>query len=396
MSETSVTSAGQTQARSEGSAEASRARLMSAVAGNGGTPAESAPRRTLGQLWSNLGPRRLSAVYLAALFFAIFSAIDPSTFPTSVTMRLVFSQGAVTCMLAMAFLLPLAAGAYDLSVGALMALALSLCVWFNLHSHLPAGLVAVIAVLACVLVGALNGLVIVRLKVNSFIATLGMSQILLAAVTYISEDKEIVGSMPTSYSDLGQNNVFGIPAVFVYLLVLTVVLWFVLEHTPAGRYLFATGGNEQAARLTGVRTDRVVWGSFVASGAICGLAGVIFSMQTPIFSTDTGPGYLFPAVTAVFLGASQFQQRPNVWGTFIAYFALAFGIQGLSLSSSSGAVWSQPLFEGAALIIAVAFASRPVIAKLREKATAVPPPTAAPTAGVAGAPAVARSDEVSG
>jgi len=389
MSETSVTSAGQTQTRANGSADVSRARLMSAVPSGGGTPARSTPRRTLGQLWANLGPRRLSAVYLAAVFFAIFSVIDPSTFPTSVTMRLVFGEGAVTCMLAMAFLIPLAAGAYDLSVGALMALALSLCIWFNLHTHLPAGLAAMIAVLACTLVGAVNGFVIVRLKVNSFIATLGMSQILLAAVTYISADREIVGNMPTSYADLGQNNVFGIPAVFVYLLVLSVVLWFVLEHTPAGRYLFATGGNEQAARLTGVRTDRVVWGSFIASGAICGLAGVIFSMQTPIFSTDTGPGYLFPAVTAVFLGASQFQQRPNVWGTFIAYFALAFGIQGLSLSSSSGAVWSQPLFEGAALIIAVAFASRPVIAKLRAKATTAPPAASA-------AAAAARPDEVSG
>jgi ribose transport system permease protein len=336
-----------------------------------------APSWRDGQAWklaSNLGPRRLSAVYLAAVFFIIFSLVDPSTFPTSVTMRLVFSQGAVTCILALAFLVPIAAGAYDLSVGALMALALSLCLWFNLHTHVPAGLVAVIAVAACTGVGAVSGFVIVRLKVNSFIATLGMSQVLLAAVTYISEDKEVVGNMPNSYAALGQNNVFGIPAVLVLLLVLSVVLWFVLEHTPAGRFLFATGGNEPAARLTGVRTDRVVWGSLIASGAIAGLAGVIYSMQTPIFSTSVGPGYLFPAVTAVFLGASQFQQRPNVWGTLIAYFALAFGIQGLALSSSSGAVWSQPLFEGAALIVAVAFASRPVIAKRRARAT--PPPGA--------------------
>ena len=346
----------------------------------GPAPASRNPARSWrdSQAWklaSNLGPRRLSAVYLAAAFFIIFSLVDPNTFATSVTMRLVFSQGAVTCILALAFLVPIAAGAYDLSVGALMALALSLCLWFNLHTHVPAGLVAVIAVGACTAVGAVSGFVIVRLKVNSFIATLGMSQVLLAAVTYISQDKEVVGNMPNSYAALGQNNVFGIPAVLVLLLVLSLVLWFVLEHTPAGRFLFATGGNEPAARLTGVRTDRVVWGSLVASGAIAGLAGVIYSMQTPIFSTDVGPGYLFPAVTAVFLGASQFQHRPNVWGTLIAYFALAFGIQGLALSSSSGAVWSQPLFEGAALIVAVAFASRPVIAKRRARAT--PPPSAA-------------------
>lgn len=372
------------QSRSDATIEA--ARSSNGVAGDATATPAPPWRRNLGWIASNLGPRRLSAVYLAAAFFLIFSLIEPSTFPTSVTMRLVFSTGAVTCMLAMAFLVPLAAGAYDLSVGALMALALSLCIWFNLHTHVPAGIVAVIAIAACTFVGSVSGFVVVRLRVNSFIATLGMSQILLAAVTYISEDKEIVGNMPTAYTDLGQNNIFGIPAVFVYLVVLSVVLWFILEHTPVGRYLFATGGNEQAARLTGVRTNRVVWGSFIASGAICGLAGVIYSMQTPIFSTDIGPGYLFPAVTAVFLGASQFQQRPNVWGTFIAYFALAFGIQGLALSSSNGAVWSQPLFEGAALIIAVAFASRPVAAKLRQRAAPVETPPA-PTP---------RPEEVSG
>jgi ribose transport system permease protein len=88
-------------------------------------------------------------------------------------------------------------------------------------------------------------------------------------------------------------------------------------------------------------------------------------MQDGIFSSSIGPGYLFPAVAAVFLGASQLSRRPNVWGTLIAYFALAFGIQGLVLSASSASVWSQPLFQGVSLIIAVALASRPAMRKLR-------------------------------
>jgi ribose transport system permease protein len=301
------------------------------------------------------------------VFFVIFSAINPSTFPTSATFRLVFSEGAVTCMLALAFLVPLAANTYDLSIGAVMSLSLALCIWFNLHTGLPAGAGAALAVLACTLVGAVSGFVVVRLRVNSFIATLGMSQVLLAAALFISSNRQLISTFPDSYASLGLNEIGGVPLVLVYLVALAIVLWFVLEHTPVGRYLFATGGNQQAARLTGVRTDGVIWGSLIASGAIAGLAGVVLSMRNGIFTSSIGPGYLFPAVAAVFLGASQFQQRPNVWGTLIAYFALAFGIQGLALSSSSGAVWSQPLFEGVALIIAVAFASRPVVAKLRER-----------------------------
>ena len=332
------------------------------------------PRQIARSSISNLGPRRISAVYLWLLFFVIFSAINPDTFPTSATFRLVFSEGAVTCMLALAFLVPLAANTYDLSIGAVMSLSLSLCIWFNLHTGLPAAAGAAIAVFACMLAGAVSGFIVVRLRVNSFIATLGMSQVLLAAALFISSNRQLIATFPDGYANLGLNEVAGVPLVLVYLLALAIVLWFVLEHTPVGRYLFATGGNEQAARLSGVRTDRAIWGSLIASGAIAGLAGVVLSMRSGIFSSSIGPGYLFPAVAAVFLGASQFQQRPNVWGTLIAYFALAFGIQGLALSSSSGAVWSQPLFEGVALIIAVAFASRPVVAKLRERSVETTPP----------------------
>jgi ribose transport system permease protein len=105
----------------------------------------------------------------------------------------------------------------------------------------------------------------------------------------------------------------------------------------------------------------MVWGALAASGAIAGTAGVIYGMRVGTFDATVGPGYLFPAVTAVFLGASQLSQRPNVWGTLIAYFALAFGIQGLALVSSSAAVWSQPLFQGVALVLAVAMTNLPAI-----------------------------------
>jgi len=165
--------------------------------------------------------------------------------------------------------------------------------------------------------------------------------------------------------------------VTIYLVVIAAVMWFVLEHTRAGRYLFATGGNEPAARLAGVATDRMLRRSLVASALIAGLAGVVYSMQAGVFSASVGPGYLFPAVAAVFLGASQLQQRPNVWGTLIAYFALAFGVQGLTLSASSASAWSQPLFQGVSLIVAVALASRPRYRKLRNSGEVTDPEPAA-------------------
>ena len=91
----------------------------------------------------------------------------------------------------------------------------------------------------------------------------------------------------------------------------------------------------------------MTYGSLMASGAIAGLAGVIFSMKVGNYSSSTGPGLLFPALAAVFFGASQFTRRPNVWGTLVAYYTLAFGVKGLQLAFGPGTFWIQPLFQGA-------------------------------------------------
>jgi ribose transport system permease protein len=313
-----------------------------------------------------LSVKRLSAAYLWIFFIILFGLITPDTFLTETTFRLVFRSGVITCVLALAFLIPLTAGAYDLSVGAVMSLALGLMVYLSIHTGLPTLVAAALVLVVCASCGVVSGFIIVRLRVNSFIATLGVSQLLLGAVLLISNNTQLVGALPQSWSDLGNNDFLKIPIVVYFLVALALVLWYVLEFTRIGRYLFATGGNPDAARLAGVPTNRVIWWAFVVSATIAGLAGVIFSMQSGLYSSSIGPGYLFPAVAAVFLGASQLSQRPNVWGTLIAYFALAFGIQGLVLSASSASVWSQPVFQGVSLIIAVALASRPARRKLRE------------------------------
>jgi ribose transport system permease protein len=320
-----------------------------------------------GRSWlALLSMKRLSALYLWIFFIVLFGILTPDTFLTETTIRLVFRSGVITCVLALAFLIPLTAGAYDLSIGAVMSLAFGLIVYLSIHTGIPTLFAALLALAISAFCGFVSGFIIVRLHVNSFIATLGVSQVLLGAVLLLSNNTQLIGKLPESWSKLGTNNLLGIPIIVYFLLVLAFVLWYVLEYTRVGRYLFATGGNPDAARLAGVQTDRVIWAVFVVSGLIAGLAGVLFSMTSALYSSTTGPGYLFPAVAAVFLGASQLSQRPNVWGTLIAYFALAFGIQGLTLAASDAAVWSQPVFQGVSLIIAVALASRPAMRRLRE------------------------------
>ena len=333
------------------------------------------------------GLQTASAAYLLAFIFILFGLWIPETFLTQTTFKIVLADQVVVGILALALLVPLLAGAFDLSVGAMLAFSLVLVSWLEANTGLNGVLSCVIAIGACALVGFVTGAIVVVFRVDSFIATLGMSQVLAAASLYISENKQIVGALSSTFLQFGRKELLGIPVVVYYLVALALILWYVLECTPLGRHLFATGANPEAARLSGVRTDRLVWGSLVASAVIAGFGGVVYGAKIGSFSNTFGPPLLFPAFAAVFFGATQFKSRPNVWGTILAVYTLAFGVKGLQLAFSSGVYWITPLFNGLALILAVALASRRVAAVRRRRSlfsrtgsSGTEPPPAEPTA----------------
>lgn len=349
------------------------------------TTAAGAPRRQLPRI---PGLEKASAVYLLVLILVLFGLWIPETFLSSATFKIVLADQVVTGFVALAVLIPLAAGAFDLSIGANLALSLVIISWLEGNTGLPVQISALIAVAACSAVGLVSGLVVVKLRVNSFIATLGMGQAISAATLYVSGNRQIVGVFSDQFQTFGRSDVLGIPVIVYYLVAIAVVIWYVLEHTPLGRHLFATGANPEAARLSGVRTDRMVCGSLVASGFVAGLAGVVFAAKVGSFSNAFGPPLLFPAFAAVFFGATQFKRRANVWGTVLAVYTLAFGVKGLQLAFNSGVYWITPLFNGLALLVAVSLASRRGVVKLRRPApeepstTADPPPHTSPAGGV--------------
>lgn len=304
---------------------------------------------------NRLGFDRFSGLYVMAIVIVFFSIVLPETFPTTTTLKGVANDQAITAILALALIIPLAAGVYDLSIAGMLGFSVMLTAYFQ-DKGWPVLVAILIALVAGILVGAFNGFVVVRLHVNSFIATLGMSSVLLAGAAWVSGGRAISTGFNETFLKASRSDLLGIPLPVWYLLVIAAILYFVMEYRPVGRYLYATGGNPDAARLAGVRTDRIVWGSLIAAGLLAALAGVILIAKLGIADPNVGSPYLLPAFSAAFLGATQFRNgRVNVLGTLLAVYLLAVGVKGLQLSGA--ALYVTDLFNGVALIVAVALAA---------------------------------------
>ena len=306
-----------------------------------------------------LSPRRASVLYLLVLINVVFAITIPDIFLSEVTFQSIARSQAVVGIVALAALLPFVAGEFDISLGTNLALSVVLMAWMsNEHPGLGVLTMCLIAVLVCTFVGLINGILVGKLGINSFIATLATSQILAAIALKISNNEQVLASLPQRFMNVGQGRILGVPNGLYVTLALGLLLWYVLQWTKIGRHLYASGFNREAARLSGVRTERVVIGSYIAAGAIAGLAGVVFIAQVGTFSNAIGMPFLFPAYAAVFLGATQFTMRPNVWGTLLSIFTLALGVAGLQLSSAGSGFWITPMFNGIALVSAVLFTRR--------------------------------------
>jgi ribose transport system permease protein len=297
-----------------------------------------------------VSPRRFSGVYLFIALIIFFSFATPEFF-TLVTLKSVAAEQAITAIVALGLMVALAAGVFDLSVSGVMGLANILVAEFMVSFGLPIVEAILLTLLIGAFIGLVNGIIVIKFRIDPFIATLGTQSILFALVLLFSHQENILG-VPPSFISIATDEVLGIPAPVIYLFVLALGIWYVLQWTPVGRRLYATGGSREVARLAGVRTSTYVVCSFVVSATIASAAGILVVATIGSGSTQVGPNYLLPAFAAGFLGATQFQPgRFNVWGTVLAVYLLATGVQGLTLMGASS--WVAQMFDGLALIVAV-------------------------------------------
>jgi ribose transport system permease protein len=302
-----------------------------------------------------ISPRNISAAYLLVALIVLFGILRPNTFLTETTFTSILSDEALTAVVAVGIVAALATEQFDLSIAGGMALASVTSATLTATHGYSTGTAIALTLLLGVVVGVLTGLLATKANISSFIATLGMGSILIASANAVSNQLDIIG-LPAAFISLGDSQWLGIRLVVWISLAVVVVLWFFLEHTASGRQMYAVGGNLEAARLNGLRVDRLRIVAITISATAASLAGILATAGVAAGSTRTGPAYLLPAFAAAFLGSTQIKPgRVNVWGTVLAVFTLAVGVKGLELTGAP--FWLSDLFNGAALLIAVGLAN---------------------------------------
>lgn len=315
---------------------------------------------TLRRRSSSLLPflEKYALLVLFALLCLFFSVYGPTaeTFTSPANIRNILGNEAVIAVAALASIVPLTCGQFDLSVGSVIGLS-AIATGSAAATHgWPVPVAIVIGVLAGALVGVVNGWLVAYRGVNALIATLGTSTLLAGLISLYTKDIIISTGIPESLTDLGSGSLLGVPRTLYALVLVALVTYYVLGHTPYGRYLASVGASPTSARLVGLRVDRLVLSSFVVSGALSGVAGVLLLARAGTANPQVGPGFTLAALSAAFLGATAIRPgRFNVPGTLLGVLFVAVSVNGLVLAGAAD--WVQPTFNGTALLVAVVLAT---------------------------------------
>lgn len=315
---------------------------------------QGGPARSRMHAALRVDPVRASGLALPGLlviFVVVFSFTRTDTFLTVGNFRSIGSSQAVLAILAIGAMLPLVVGEFDLSVGANLGLGVIVTTGLTANVGLPTGVAVLLALVTCAFVGVVNGLLVARFQINAFVATLATATFLGGLVDWVTGGTAIALNIPQSLLDLGSTQPAGIPITLIYLVVLAIIVFYLLNYTPIGRYLYATGGSREASRLAGINVTRVTFLTFVASGLIAGIAGVVEAGALGSGSPTIGPEFLLPAFAACFLGATSIRPGTfNVLGTVIAVYTIATGTTGLELMGTP--TYIEPIFSGVVLVLA--------------------------------------------
>jgi ribose transport system permease protein len=299
---------------------------------------------------------KYGTLFAMAIMVLIFGLAIPNyAFLQTSNLLAIVNQSALTAIIAVGLTLVLVVGEMDLSIGYAASLAGIIVAGLMAKQGLPMPVAILATLLMGGVIGTVNGLIVTKARVNAVVATLGVGTVLVG-LSYGYTSGSPITEVPKGFANLTLGSFIGIQNPIWYMLAVLVVLWVILNRTPLGQRMQAVGSNKGAARLAGIRTDRVTIAAFVIGGVCAALTGILLASLLGSGTVSAADGYLLDSFAAVFLGAATLRDGEfHVIGTFIGVLVVNIGFNGLSLFGTP-TFW-QFVFKGGILVLAVALST---------------------------------------
>lgn len=290
-------------------------------------------------------------IFCAFVVLAVVLAVMSPAFRTLSNVENIVQQISVNGIMSVGMTMVILTGGIDLSVGSVLALSAVVATSFaHPGEH---NLIVPVAIGICVglFCGFLNGLLIARERLAPFIITLAMMTIARGAALHYTGGRPII-ELSDSYNKIGGASFCGVPNPAIVFFLVVVSGAFVLHFTRFGRYVYAVGGNELAAKVSGVNTNRILVGVYAFSGALAGVAGIVLSSRIMSGPPATGLGYELDAIAAVVIGGTSLSGGiGSIGATIVGVMIIGVMNNGLDLIGVTS--YSQQIIKGVIIVLAV-------------------------------------------
>lgn len=330
------------------------------------------PRRTASSVASSLLRRSDFSVVLATIVLFVIFALGSESFFTQYNLFNMGRTAALYVFVAVGQAIVIVIGGMNLSLGAIGGLSVVVAGMAMQDAGLDPIVAFPIALFVGVLAGLFNGLIITRLKLNSFVATLATSFIFVGLVNGISQGNPYT-NIPKDITTIGRGDILGIPILFVMMLVLLAVLAYFFRYAVTGRRILATGGNGEAARLSGIRTDRITLLANVLSGLFAALAGFLWITRVGSAQPSIGSDWLIISFAVAIIGGTSLAGGEiSPLGLGAAAIMLTLIKNGLIMFNVN--VYFEQTFLGIVILLAVSLESFRAIGRRRRVPRGTSPP----------------------
>ena len=290
-------------------------------------------------------------IIYAVITLVIILSIFSDVFFSAQNLINVLRQSSMIAIIAVGVFFTIVAGGIDISVGSTVALSGIMMAKVIVDYKMPVFIGVLAGLVVGTAIGFVNGHLVTKRRIPPFVATLGIMGA-VRGLTYVITDAYPVSGLPKGIYFIGRGYVGPIPVPVIIMIIVYIFAYIVAEHTRAGRFIFAIGGNEEAAHLSGIKVDRYKLFAYMTSGGLAALSGIILVSRLASGQPNAGIGYEFEAITAAVVGGtSLYGGKGTIPGVFLGAIFIAILLNGMVLLNISS--YYQQMLKGIVLILAV-------------------------------------------